>query len=202
MQRGNMADLWSDYSDVVISNADAALGNKYKIKIRDFLAAPMRYAGQTNIVTTAQNMKEDLDKYIDKIYDGLKDERTDFNDAASKADSVTSQLAQNISLQAKQNRVPIITPAQIVREESNDEVIYVDKVDSGVFSMIEKLVLSSTYIADTTSKYGSYSIGEWLFSGSKNYVLRAYLPDSPILTIDASKEELDQIFDNAISIIK
>jgi uncharacterized protein YllA (UPF0747 family) len=196
-----MAALWSDISDSLITEMDKKLGSKYKITIRELLANPGRFSKTANIRNTVSNLKEEVDNYIDDALSTMSAEQKALDDAAMKADSLTSQLAQNVSMQAKQYKIPIVKPVMIDRDMSKDETVYINTLDSGVLALVEKLCASSVYIADYGTNFGKYRIGEWLFSGQKNYVIRAYLPPSEVLSLQASKEELDSLFTAALSFL-
>ena len=197
-----MAELWSDYTDTIVKELDKELNTKYKMTVSGFLSNPGKYAKQANIATSAQNMQEDVNKRIDDMLGEMSDQKKTLEANASKIDAITTQIAQNISMQAKQNKLPILKPVIVERDVARDEVIYVDTVDNGLLSFIEKLVQGSKYVADTTGAYKDYKIGEWVFSGDKNYVIRAYIPRSEYMLLEGSKEELDRLFDVAIDFLK
>ena len=194
-----MAILWGDVSDNIITEVDKKTMGKYKIAIRELLSNPGKFSDSSNIVNTTKNLKEETDSYIDATLVTLKSEQQELEDAAMKADSLSSQLSQNINMQSKQYKVPVIKPIMINRDLTREETIYFDSVDSGLISLVDKLCSSSTYIADYGVTFKKYRIGEWLFSGQKNYVIKAYLPPNEALSLQAAKEELDALFDAALS---
>jgi hypothetical protein len=197
-----MAELWSDYTDMLISGIDKQLGSKYKFSLAALLTNPNKYASQPNIQISIGNMKEDVDKYIDDKVKAMADEQKDLDDAASKADSVTGQLSRSISMQAKQNNIPMIRPVSIDRNTDREETIYIDTIDTGVSSLVQKLVSSAILVVDLSAGYKNYNIGSWLFSGSKNYVLNVYMPDSTLLALEASRLEINGLLELASNTIK
>lgn len=197
-----MAELWSDYSDMLISSMDKQISTKFKVSLRDLLTDPSKYASQQNIQMTIGNIKEEVNKAIDSRIAGFGDSEKALDDAAAKADSLTGQISQSIIVQARQNKVPVIKPVAVDRDVTREERIYVDSANADVSSLIEKLVSTSTMIADTTTTYKNYRIGEWLFSGQKNYVLRAYLPRNGVISLEASRGELTTLLDAAADFIK
>jgi hypothetical protein len=196
-----MADLWSDYSDALIADIDAKLGSKYKMSISDLLTDPSKYAGNDNIQTTIKNMRSDVDFYIDDRLAKMADERKLLEDSVFKANSITTQLAQNISMQAKQYKVPVIKPVMIDRDDTDDVVIYVDAVDAPLLALVDKLSSSAMFIADYTYSYKQSKIGSWMFSGTGNRILSVFLRPSDVLSLENSKAELDGIFDSAAAFI-
>ncbi|MCL4390893.1 MAG: hypothetical protein QW194_01960 [Candidatus Micrarchaeaceae archaeon] len=196
-----MADLWSDYTDFVIDNIDKSIGKKYKMSLRDLLTDPESFSSDPNIQNTIKSMADDVNAYIDQALSKMSAQKQELDDNLTKADSVTKQLAQSISMQAKQNRVPFIVPVSIDRDDTKEEVISVDSAGSDVLALIEKLAASSTLIADFTTQYDNSLIGNWFFSGPKNYTINVYLPDSDIISMQDSRDELLGLLDAASALI-
>ncbi|MDE1868797.1 MAG: hypothetical protein KGH60_02415 [Candidatus Micrarchaeota archaeon] len=197
-----MAELWSDYTDMLISGMDRQMNTKFKVSLRDLLTDPSRYASQQNIQITVGNIKEEVNRQIDARIAAMGDAAKALEDAAAKADSLTGQISQSINVQARQNRVPVIKPVAVDRDVTREERIYVDSANADVSSLIEKLVSTSTLVADTTTAYKNYRIGEWLFSGQKNYVMRVYLPRNGVVSLEASRGELTTLLDAAADFLK
>ncbi len=198
-----MAELWSDYTDNIITELDAVAGAKYgKANIRRFLSNPAKYASQANINATMQKMRNDANAYFDGRLGDLSAESKTLSDNLIKADSITGQIAQNISMQAKQNKVPIIKPPLIERDVTKDQTIYVDAVDGNVMTLIEKLVTNAMYIADNTGTFDNKKVGEWVFGGKRTYVLRVYVPQTNVVLLRGSRDELNALFDVAADYIK
>ena len=197
-----MAELWSDYTDMLITGIEKQAGTKFRLSLRSLLEDPTRYAAQQNIQITIDNMREEADKYIDEKIDALTEEQKNLDDAASRADSTTKQLGQNIISQARQNNIPVVKPVTIERDATKEERLTIDTFDNSIMSLVQKLVASSTLVADLGGSYKKYSIGSWLFSGSKNYLLSVYMPDSTLLLLETSRAELDNMLASASSFIK
>ncbi len=197
-----MADLWSDYSDLLITGIDKQFGSKYKFSLRALLTDPSKYAMQPNVQITIANMKEDVDKYLDGKAAALTAEQKDLEDQAAKADSVTGQLTRSITMNAKQSNVPVIKPLTVNRDPTKEKTIYIDSVDGSVNALVEKLVASSLMVADLSTTYKDYKFGSWLFSGNKDYVLNVFVPDSPYLMLESSRIEIDALLLSASSFIK
>ncbi len=197
-----MADLWSDYSDGIIKNVDKQIGVKYKLTLRSLLMDPSKYVSQPNIQMTIENLKEEVGKYFDGRVNEMEVEKKAFEDAAMRSDALTGQLSQSISIQARQNNVPMIKPVAVERDTDEEEKIYIDSVDNSVIALVSKLVLSSLLIADFTTTYGNYKAGEWLFSGHKNYVLSVYMPSNGYLQLQSSRDEIIALLDTASGFIK
>ena len=196
-----MTDLWSDYTDFVIDNIDNTIGKKYKMSFRDFLTDPQSFSSDPNIQNTIKSMADDVNEYIDQALSKMTAQKQELDANLTRADSVTKQLAQSISMQAKQNRVPLIVPISVDRDDTKEEVISVSSADSSVLALIEKLASASSFIADFTTQYDNSMIGNWFFSGQKNYTINIYLPDSDVISFQDSRAELLALLDAASSLI-
>ena len=197
-----MADLWSDFTDILIKSMDKEWSGKYRVTLKDLLTDPSKYFAQTNIQVMISNMEQDVNGYIDEKLKNLGDEEKAFEDAAVKADSITKQLMQSISSQAKQYKIPIITPVSVNRDETKDETIYVDAFDGNISALVEKLTASSTLIADFGSEFRNYKMGEWLFSGAKNYVLSVFVPQNNVMLLENSRDEIQSLLEAASDFVK
>ncbi len=192
-----MAENWSDYTDIMLTEVSSRLGQKYKVDLKKMLANPANYKGQANIWITFSNMKEDTNKILNDMTQEVKDQQQELIAAVTKADAITSQLSQNISMQAKQHNTPLIKPVQINRDGTGDETIFVDSVDPSILTFIDKMATNASYIADYSFMYKDRKIGSWLFSGEKSYMLTVYIPMNDAYLLDQSKEEINGLFDSA-----
>ncbi|HUC38880.1 MAG TPA: hypothetical protein VL944_01995 [Candidatus Acidoferrum sp.] len=198
-----MADLWSDYTDALIKDIDQRIGNKYKLSVRDLLSNLDRYSSQPNISATISNLKEESNKYIDGLLDGMKPQAKEMDDSMAKASEITRQLAQNISMQAKQNNKPVIKPVELTRNRDMEEIIQVDNVNDQLLKLAERLVEQSNFVADFTFAYKNYNVGSWLFStNSKDYTINVFLPSNSALDLEVGRQELNDLFDSAMSFVR
>lgn len=197
-----MAELWSDFTDFVITNVDKKMGNKYKVSLRNLLSNPSKYASQADIQTVIKNMTQDVDSYVDQSVDAMPDESKKLDDALKKADSVTKQLSSTISMQCKQNKVPLVKPVSVDRDRTKEEAIFIDSAGSDVVSLAQKLIEISNLIADFSYQYRDAWIGSWLFSGKKNYTLNVYMPDNDVALLEASRNEITALLNGASAVVK
>ncbi len=196
-----MADLWSDYTDFVIDNIDKSIGKKYKMSLHDLLTDPESFSSDPNIQNTIKSMGDDVNAYIDDALSKMTAQKQALEDNLTRVDTATKQLAQSISMQAKQNRVPFIVPISVERDDTKEEVISVESASSDVLALIEKLAASSNFIADFTTQYDNSLIGNWFFSGQKNYTINVYMPDNDVVSLQSSRDELLGLLDAASSLI-
>ncbi|MCL4373406.1 MAG: hypothetical protein M1360_00380 [Candidatus Marsarchaeota archaeon] len=196
-----MAELWSDYTDALISDLDPDIKKKYGVALSELLSNPKDFADNENLSVTIGNIKEDVNSYIESQKQQALLREKNFNDMLERADSISQKISQRLSVTAKQNNVPLVKPVSIDRNSDNEEHIYVDSSDDSVIALAEKLAASSMMIADFTTEYNNFKIGEWYFSGHKNYTLSVYMPASNVMLLDTSKSELDTLLDAAAEFI-
>lgn len=192
-----MAEFWSDYTDFVLSSIEKKLGNKYKVPLKGLLSNPVKYAGTAAIQTTIRSLSQDVDSYIDSTIASMPEEKKAMTDQLLKIDATTKQLASTVSMQAKAHKIPMIKPVTIERDESKEEVIFVDSVNDPTLALIDRLCGSSTIVSDFSYTYDKATIGSWLFSGQKNYVLSVYVPDNDVMMLEASRSEIQDMLDAA-----
>lgn len=196
-----MADDWSAQTDLLISIMEPTIKSKFDISLRELLNDPSKYSNIEGLDTKVGNIEDAVKEYINTTIDGMPEEKKNFENDALKCDSVTKQLGQNISLQAKQNSVPLIKPDSMDRNRDNEETVYISSVDNSVLSLVQKLAASALFIADFSNSYRNYNIGEWLFGGAKNYVIRVNLQPSAIITLDSAKDELNALLDQVVNFV-
>ncbi len=198
-----MADMWSDETDGLLRDVDKKLGSKYKMTVRDLLANLPKYAGQSDISVTIDNMREDVNKYIDGLLEKMPAVTRDLENSMAQANSITRQLSMNIGMQAKQNNVPVIKPVDITRDTDEEEVIAINAVDEQVLKLVEKLVGRSNLIADFSYPFKTYSIGSWFFGGdTKNYTIDVDIAPNDAYDMEMSRQEINDLFDQSLNFVR
>ncbi|MEM3199526.1 MAG: hypothetical protein QXD11_02145 [Candidatus Micrarchaeaceae archaeon] len=193
-----MADaVWSSYTEYLITAIDMKIGSKYGVSIRELLNNPAKFASNKGILDTINSIKDDVQEYVKSKIDSKEDEKEALETSLQKADDLTGQFRQAIKDQAEKVGVAIITPDSISRDESKDEIIFTNDASPASLAMVQKLVSMTLFIADLTTTYKNYSIGSWLFSGYKNYVVNVALPQNEVMLLDTSKNELIDLLDAA-----
>lgn len=197
-----MADLWSEYTDGLLRDIDKKLAGKYKMTIRDMLENFPKYAAQPNIKMTLGNMKEDANSYIDDLLSKMQTAVKALNNNMSLANDITKQLSQNIMMQTRQHSIALITPEDITRDTDAEEVVEISTVDEQVMKLVEKLVSASNFVGDFSYTFKDYNIGSWLFSSNmKNYLLNVYIEGNDAYDIENSREEINDLLENAMNFV-
>jgi hypothetical protein len=193
---------WSENTNDLIESLAPVINDKYGIALKDILINPAFYVSKKDIGATFGSIREEVDDYVATTIKGLEDEKKNFEKDGLKCDAISKQLAQSIAMLAKQNNIPVIKPVSIDRNVDNEEVIYVNNIDSGLTALITKLAAASSFVADFSTTYKTYNLGQWLFDGQKNYVVNVSLEQNDYMDLDQAKDELNIIMDGVESYFK
>ncbi|MDE1850511.1 MAG: hypothetical protein KGH54_01810 [Candidatus Micrarchaeota archaeon] len=174
-----------------IKTIDKQIGEKYLVSLQDVITDPDTVARKPNAKEILAGMKTDANAYFDSLLKNLEDEAKRFNAELESVSALYIQISEHIKAKAQSSNVPVIKPVSVERDASKEETIIVSTDDTAIELLISKLIGASTYVADTSTTYKTYTIGSWLFSGSKNYNLGLNPPSSVILNIEASRDEIN-----------
>ena len=199
MADDTVTDLWSEETGIVIGALEQSILQEYGISLTDLLTNPASYASKNGIAQTVENIRKEANDYINGLRSNMQKEKEDLEKDGLKCDSLTKQLAQAIAMRAKQDNIPLIKPQAIDRGSSIEETIYVNDADSGINALIGRLSANSNFVADFSTTYSTYSLGQWLFDGQKNYMIVVALQPNPLIDLDTAENELGDLFDNVDS---
>lgn len=193
---------WSEEANTVIEDLSQDIDDKYGIKLKDLLMNPAFYVSKSGIDVTFSNIREEVEGYINNMLEQLGDEKKEMEKDGLKCDAVTKQLSQNISMQAKQNNIPIVKPSDMDRNTDFEETIYINNVDNGTIALVAKLAGSASFIVDLSTTYKTYNLGKWLFDGQKNYVVNVAMEPNVYMDFDNVKEEIKALMDGVENTLK
>ena len=111
-------------------------------------------------------------------------------------DALHTQINQAVSSKAGIARVPFLRPADFDLGDADPETIYIDNYDGQVDILITKLINDSKYVCDLSTSYKKYSVGNWLFSGSKVCVLAVQPPESMVVAVENSRDTITDMLDD------
>ncbi|MDE1827772.1 MAG: hypothetical protein KGH65_01275 [Candidatus Micrarchaeota archaeon] len=174
-----------------VKTIDKQIGEKYLLGLQDVITDPDVVAKKPNAKEILAGMKADTNAYFDSLLKNLEDESKRFNAELEGVSALYKQISEHIQAKAQSANVPVIKPVSVEREISKEETIVVSTDDTAIELLLARLIGASTYIADLSTSYKTYTIGSWLFSGSKNYNLSLNPPSSVILNIEASRDEIN-----------
>ena len=187
---------WDEQTDTFIGAIDADVTKKYNVSLRNLLLYPETFTKVANMASTVGKIKGDVATYFDDMLADMKDEDDELTKRLEAVDAVHTQIDQTISSRAGIARVPYLRPANFDFGDSNPETIYIDKYDGQADILVTKLINGSNYVCDLTTSYRKYSIGNWLFSGSRSCLLSVQPPESVIVTIENSRDTITGMLDD------
>jgi hypothetical protein len=178
---------------------DKKIGAKYGVSLQAVLSDPSVLAKSGDARTIVENLRNEVNNYLDSVLTKMEDEQKKFNNDLENANMLYKKLNEQIRTKAANADVPFIKPISVDRDESKDENIVVAQYEVAVELLVDKLLSVSNYVADVSTDYNNYMIGTWLFSGQKNHVLSVNPPSSAILNIEASRDEISLALDDVES---
>lgn len=192
-----MESVWNDYTDTVIKQITPTIKTKYNVDLNSLMLNPSQFSGKP-VASQLGDVIKDVNSEIDKMVESFGTASERLQDDMSKCDSISKRLAQQISLHAKQNNVPLVVPYLLERDVDKEEVIYVDNADDSTMQLAEKLVSMSTTVFTLSAEYKDYSLGGWVFSTpSKTYLLRVNVPLNPVLDLEGARNDITAALESA-----
>lgn len=188
---------WDEGTDSFVKDIDSDVNEKYRISLRELLLDPAKFAEAEDMPSTIGKIREDVTEYFDEIFADMKDDDDELTRQMEAIDAVHTQINQTVSSRAGIGRIPFLKPADFDFGGATPETVFVDKYDGQVDLLITKLINSSNYVCDLSTSYRKYSIGNWLFSGSRSMLLSVKTPESRIIAIENSRDAILARLDNA-----
>ena len=189
---------WDSQTDTFVREIGISVSKKYGINLRTLLLNPQEYEGTDGIEEKAKSIRADVNQYFEDILASLSKEEEDLTRNLEHADSIYTQVNQVINSRSGIGRIPFIKPADISLGDSRPEIIYIDQYNSQVDALLSKLVNVSNYICDISSTYRKYTMGTWIFSGSRSYMLAVSAPTSPIISVENSRDQISLMLDQVM----
>lgn len=187
---------WDEQTDIFVNEMDVDVAKKYKLSLRELLLHPEKFAKVDNMAATLGKIKTEVSAYFEDMLGDMKGEDDELTKAMEAIDAVHTQINQTISSRAGIARVPFLRPVDLDTGDVNPETIYIDRYDGQVDILITKLINSSNYVCDLSTSYRKYSIGSWLFSGSRSCVLSVQPPESMVVTVEDSRDMIIGMLDD------
>ncbi len=188
---------WDDQTDMFIREIGVSVSKKYGVDLRKFLLSPQEYGDTAGMEEKIKNIRAEADRYFEDILASLSKEEESLVADLEKLDSVYTQVNQTVNSRAGIGRIPFIKPADMSFGDSSPEIVYIDQYNSQVDALLTKLINISNYICDISSTYRKYTIGTWVFSGSRSYVLAVSAPTSAVISVENSRDRIDLMLDQA-----
>ncbi|MGC8479166.1 MAG: hypothetical protein ACP5M9_00645 [Candidatus Micrarchaeia archaeon] len=178
---------WDELTDSFITGIDDKLLVDSDVKLRDVLTHPSKYAQKSNASSILEKMQSSIDTYFGIVMEAFKSEKDKFDKELEAMSILYSKVSSTIQEKAELSQTPIITPHSINVNEKSSESIIIDSFDTQVEHLIGKLTSSSVYIGDISAKYNEHTLGSWIFSSKRPYILTIKPPENIIMEIENAK---------------
>ena len=192
---------WSDQADAAIGDIDRANSTKLGASFRDFLLYPEKYLGSKDVAQKLKAFRSAADDYFEEELKPYADEVQRLQSELQDLDAQYNKVNEIITNRASLARVPYLKPADVSFNANSAEEIVVEQYNGSVDLLITKLLNMASYVADMSDTYDKYTLGSWLFSGQRQYVVTLNPPASPIMALQRSKDEITLILDYIESLI-
>ncbi len=187
---------WDDETDGLISSIDAQ--TSAGPKLRDFLLNPERFMLKPGAGQLVEKLRSSANTYFDAVYDDMKDEQAKLTQQLESMNAQYIRMKQVIQEKAVSLKVPYITPALINVDRSMREDVTIAQYDSTADQLIGKLISTAKYVADISTKYKEYTLGSWLFSCDRAYILFLDQPRSPLMYLERSRTVINDLIDGIV----
>lgn len=179
---------WDELTDSFIEGIDDSLMNDSPIKLREMLTNPVSYASKSTASDALTKAKNAIDQYFKNVLSVFENEQKALDNELQSTSINYAKFSSTITEKAEMLKLPYIKPYLLEFNENNRETITLDTYDSSVELLLGKLLLSSKYVAEVSGTYKNHTLGSWLFSSDKAYVVTIKPPESVILDIENSKD--------------
>ena len=181
---------WDELTDSFITGIDDKVLTDSDVKLRDVLTHPSKYAQKSNASSILEKMRSSIDNYFDMVLEAFKSEKEKLDKELEAASILYSKVSSTIQEKSELSQTPLITPYNINSNEDLSEVIMIDSFDTQVEHLIGKLASSSVYIGNISGNYTGHTLGSWIFSSKRSYILTIKPPESIVMEIEKSKSTI------------
>ena len=191
---------WSRSTEEALEKLDSSMLQRYKLSLRDIMSNPVEYSTKPGINDTINSMKREIDSYFSEILLSHAQEQKTLDAELKRIGDIYTKIDSIIESKAKELNIPYINPMEISRETSGEETIMIYDFEESIATLVNKLVENCVYVADLSTDYKDNPIGYWLFSGSKSRALSVNPPQSPLIEIQGSHDEINTALDSAMAL--
>jgi hypothetical protein len=188
--------LWDIQTDQFISSLEQPIKESKNVSLRDMLTNPSKYYDVKGINDTISDIKKITTDYFDGILSNLTEERKKLDNELESADVQYKKISEVISNKATSSNVPYIKPFAVEINQDIREEIILDQYNNEADALLGKLASGSMYIADVSGSYNNHTLGSWLFSSNKPYLVTLRPPSSLIVIIERSMNNILNMLNN------
>ncbi len=189
-ENNNSNNNWDELTDSFITGIDDSILKNSEIKLRDVLSNPSKYAQKSDATTTLKKMQSAVDTYFSEVKNTFASEIDKLNLELESISVIYSKITSIINEKTELLKIPLITPYTIDIKESNSENIIIDSYNTSLETLIAKLISSSNYVAEISTKYKDHTLGSWIFSADKIHIITIKPPENIIIDVENSQSTL------------
>jgi hypothetical protein len=190
-ENNNSNNNWDELTDSFITGIDDSILKNSEIKLRDVLSNPSKYAQKSDATTTLKKMQSAVDAYFSEVKNTFASEIDKLNLELESISVIYSKITSIINEKTELLKIPLITPYTIDIKESNSENIIIDSYNTSLETLIAKLISSSNYVAEISTKYKDHTLGSWIFSADKIHIITIKPPENIIIDVENSQSTLN-----------
>lgn len=201
-QTGNEDLPWDAQTDQYIIALDPIISDQYGMTLTDLLMNPSNFSGTTDIANKVEGIRTTVNKFFGDAMSGMDDERTRLIHEMENVNMEYMKINDSITSKTLAARVPYVKPFFIDTNADLEEEVIIDQYNNSIDSLITKFIGISNYVADISGKYKSYTIGSWVFSGTRTYMISINRPTSPLISMENSNEYIVEMLDSIANSLK
>lgn len=194
-EAAELAAPWDDQTELFVDDIEGTVQKKFNLSFRKLLLSPDDFEGNKAVVGQIPNIKKEVNSYFDDLLGDLKDDQAQLEKDLDRIDQNSKKIEEVITSKASLARVPYIRPLTINYDPNRQEEVVIDQYNAGVDALVNKLLASSTYVANMSTAYKGHSIGSWVFSSQRQYILTVNPPVSAVITLENSRDVLNAMLD-------
>ena len=179
---------WDDLTDSFIEGIDKTILKDSSFKLRNLLLNPTTYASKPSANESLKKAKEAVEEYFSSVFLAFSSDKEKLDKELESSSVNFAKMSSVITEKATLLDVPFIKPYSLEVTENNRESIIIEKYDPSIELLIGKLLSKSKYVGDISGKYHDHTLGSWIFSSDRAYILTIKPPESIILDIENSKD--------------
>ncbi len=187
---------WDDATDQFVSELEGMTMQQYSVNLRTLLMQPKKYANTKDISQKITGIRKTVSDYFSNILSSLKDEQDKLDHELESANMQYEKINELIGTKSA-SRVPYIKPSAVNLGDGAQEEIVINGYDSSTDLLLSRLLSVSNYVADISDKYKDYTLGSWVFSGQKTYLLTINQPTSAVIAVENGRDVISDLLDDA-----
>ncbi|MCL5008609.1 MAG: hypothetical protein M1156_01820 [Candidatus Marsarchaeota archaeon] len=186
---------WDDETEIMIQSIDAQSGSAVP-KLRDLLLNPQKYLLKPGADSTISKARSNVNMYFDALLEDLKDEQAKFTHELEGMSSQYNRISEVVMEKTLSLNVPYITPSYVELNRDESEEITISQYNDSVDQLVGKLTSASKYVADISIKYKEYTLGSWLFSCERPYIITLERPKNQLMYIESSRKAINDLLND------